>query len=85
MLYGHGLVEVSRAAQEAGAAWLGVARIEESSGTCEKPGIRVKSWCWVYSCRSGYVGSEYGLSLTIYDMNVAVEYSRQAEEESGDS
>lgn len=28
--YGHGIVEVGRAAAEAGAAWLGVARLEEA-------------------------------------------------------
>ena len=78
--YGHGLVEVSRAAQEAGAAWLGVARIEEAVDL-RKAGNQGQILVLGYTPADQVpLASEYDVSLTIYDMNVAVEYSRQLKE-----
>ena len=42
--YGHGAVPVARTAVRAGAAWLGVALVEEA-WSCGRPGSRRPCWC----------------------------------------
>ena len=49
--YGHGAVEVSRTALDAGAEWLGVARTGEGAALRDA-GIEARYWCWVHSTRT---------------------------------
>lgn len=76
--YGHGMLQVARAALDAGASWLGVARVEEGL-SLRRAGFD----CPVLVL--GYTPDEalrevldYGLTQTVYSLDGAEELSRQA-------
>lgn len=76
--YGHGLVEVSGAAQEAGVKWLGVARIEEAL-TLRKAGISTKILVLGYTPPKRIPEAiQEDISITVYDRTVALAYSKEA-------
>ena len=76
--YGHGLIEVSKAAVEAGVEWLGVARIEEGLAL-RSAGVTCKILVLGYTPpkRVGAAIQE-GISLTVYDQAVAQSYAEEA-------
>ncbi len=55
--YGHGMVEVARAARAAGAEWLGVATIDEALGL-RAAGDPVRVLCWL-----GVPGEDYAAAV----------------------
>jgi alanine racemase len=76
--YGHGLLQVGRAAEAAGAPWLGVARLEEALDL-RRGGVK----CHILVL--GYTMPERipevlasKVSLTVYDQAIASEYAAQA-------
>jgi alanine racemase len=76
--YGHGMVEVARAALEAGACGLGVARIDEAlqlrqSGITQP--VLVMGYC---SPERAAEAAAQNIALTIYDFDLAKEYSAAA-------
>jgi len=77
--YGHGLVEVARAAREAAADWCGVARIEEALAlrlaSLNLP-ILVLGYTSPLRVREAV---ENHISLTVYDMDVARAYAEAAQ------
>jgi alanine racemase len=77
--YGHGLVEVARTAQEAGAMWLGVSRIEEAK-TLRRAGITCKIMILGYTPpkRVPEAVAE-NISLTVYTPELATAYAQEAE------
>ena len=78
--YGHGLVEASRAAVEAGATWLGVARIDEALALT-RAGIPARTIVLGYTEpeRAAEAAAE-GVRLAVYDCDVVEAYSRGAQE-----
>jgi alanine racemase len=81
--YGHGLIEVSKAAVEAGVGWLGVARIEEAL-TLRAAGVACKILVLGYTPPK-QVGAavQEGISLTVYDKAVAESYADEAAQAGG--
>ena len=77
--YGHGLVEVARITQEAGAMWLGVSRIEEAK-TLRREGITCKIMVLGYTPpkRVPEAVAE-NISLTVYTPELATAYAQEAE------
>ncbi len=76
--YGHGLVEVARAARQAGAQWLGVARIEEAL-TLRSHNIALPILVMGYTdpkCVPDAMQNRIGLCL--YDLDVARAYAEKA-------
>jgi len=76
--YGHGAVEVSRSAVEAGAEWLGVAFAAEGMALRQaglKANILVLGYTPPDSAREAI---ENDLSLTVYDLNIANAYADTA-------
>ncbi len=77
--YGHGLVEVARAAKAAGAAWCGVARLEEAL-TLRQNGIDLPVLVLGYTSplrTTEAIGNN--VSLSVYDLEVATAYAEQAQ------
>ena len=76
--YGHGLVEASQAAVEAGATWLGVARIDEAL-TLTRAGIPARTIVLGYTEpeRAAEAAAE-GVRLAVYDHDVVDAYSQGA-------
>ncbi len=76
--YGHGLVEASQAAVEAGATWLGVARIDEAL-SLTRAGIPAKMIVLGYTEpeRAAEAAAE-GVRLAVYDCGVVEAYSQGA-------
>ena len=76
--YGHGLVEASRAAVEGGAAWLGVARIDEALALT-RAGIPARTIVLGYTEpeRAAEAAAE-GVRLAVYDWQVVEAYSQGA-------
>jgi alanine racemase len=76
--YGHGLVESARAARAGGAAWCGVARIEEAmmlrEGRLDLP-LLVLGYT---PSRKVIDAARENLSLTLYDPDIARDYSAAA-------
>lgn len=81
--YGHGLAEVSQAALQGGATWLGVARIEEAL-MLRKMGVSANLLVLGFTPPQR-VGEaiQAGVRLTVYDPQVAAEYSAQAQAAGG--
>ena len=74
--YGHGIIEVSKAVQEAGAAWLAVARLEEAL-TLREAGNQGKILVMGYtSPQQALTASLYDISLAVYDLDIALAYSQ---------
>ncbi|MBI4927265.1 MAG: alanine racemase, partial [Anaerolineae bacterium] len=73
--YGHGLVEAARAAVQAGAGWLGVARIDEAL-TLIRHGIQARIIVLGYTEpeRAGEAAAT-GVRLAVYDEAVAQAYA----------
>lgn len=62
--YGHGMAECARAARDAGAAWLGVATIEEARALRET-GDAGNLLCWLSSPGADFAGAiEHGVQIT---------------------
>jgi len=81
--YGHGLVEVSRAAVSAGATWLAVARIEEALAL-RKAGIATRILVLGYTPPRRIADAiREQITLTIYDREVAQAYNDAAISERG--
>lgn len=77
--YGHGLVEVARAAKAAGAAWCGVARLEEAL-TLRQNGIDLPLLVLGYTSPLRAVEAmENNVSLCVYDLEAAKACSEQAQ------
>lgn len=78
--YGHGLVEVARTVQTAGATWCGVARIEEALAL-RQAGVTLNILVLGYTAptRAGQAAAQ-NISLTVYDLDVARIYAAQARE-----
>jgi alanine racemase len=81
--YGHGLIEVSKAAVEAGVEWLGVARIEEALAL-RAAGVACKILVLGYTPPK-QVGAavQERISLTVYDKAVAQSYADEAAQVGG--
>lgn len=76
--YGHGMVEVSRAAVAAGAAWLGVARIEEAL-VLRQAGIQCRILVMGFTPPARVPeAAVQNITLTVYDPQAASAYSEQA-------
>ena len=77
--YGHGLVEVARTAQDAGAMWCGVSRIEEAK-TLRREGITCRIMVLGYTPpkRVPEAVAE-NISLTVYTPDLATAYAQEAE------
>jgi len=74
--YGHGMTEVARAVQQAGATWLGVARFEEALDLREA-GNQGKILVMGYTPAEQVLqASRYGVSLAVYDLDIVMEYSQ---------
>ena len=63
--YGHGLVEVAKAAETAGADWLGVALLEEAI-TLRKNGIKIPVLAWLVP-----PGSDFQSAVDL-DIDIAI-------------
>ncbi len=76
--YGHGLVEVARAAGQAGARWLGVARIEEAL-VLRAHNITLPILVMGFT-DPGYVPDalQNQVSLCLYDLDIARAYAEKA-------
>jgi alanine racemase len=76
--YGHGIVEVSRAAVEGGVSWLGVARLEEAvvirDGGVKAP-ILVLGYVHPERAKEA---ADYDATLTVYDPALAKQLSDEA-------
>lgn len=76
--YGHGLVEVARAAQDAGCAWVGVARFEEALAV-RRAGLGLNILVLGYAAPpcAGEAAAR-NITLTVYDLDVANQYAARA-------
>ena len=76
--YGHGLVETARAAQEAGAAWCGVARIEEAL-TLRQNKITLPVLVMGFTPANRVAEAvQNQVSLCVYDLDIAMAYAERA-------
>ena len=67
--YGHGLVPSARAVLEGGAAWLGVAFLEEATRSCATPGIDAPLLAWLWSPQEDLAPAvAAGVDLGVYDL-----------------
>lgn len=81
--YGHGIVEVGRAAVEAGAAWLGVARIEEAL-SLRAAGLDGPILVLGYTAPDRAAEAiAHRLTLAVYDPELAEALSNQAVQAGG--
>lgn len=77
--YGMGLVDISLALEEAGAHWLGVARIEEGLAL-RKAGVKCNILVLGYTPPKRIpIAILEKITVTVYDQNVAEMYSKEAE------
>jgi alanine racemase len=75
--YGHGLVEVAHAAEQAGAGWCGVARIEEAL-ILRQAGIRNRILVLGYTSPLAVPRAvAENISLIVYDREVAAAYAAE--------
>ena len=76
--YGHGLRKVAERLENAGAEWMGVARIEEAL-LLREYGLQCKILVLGYTSpkRIPHAIKE-NITLTVYDINVAKQYASQA-------
>lgn len=76
--YGHGMVEVARAAVKAGAGWCGVARMDEALGL-RKAGITAPILLLGYLAPGlAAEAAAENISVPAYDRELAAEYSAKA-------
>jgi alanine racemase len=76
--YGHGLVEVAKASESAGAAWLGVALLEEAI-TLRKNGIKAPVLAWLVSPGSDFQSAvDLDIDVAIADLKALSEVSQLA-------
>lgn len=76
--YGHGAVEVARAAQEAGAEWLGVARVEEGLAL-RTAGLLLPVLVLGYTPPGAVKEAlAHALTLTVFDLESASAYASAA-------
>jgi len=76
--YGHGAVPVARAAIDAGAAWCGVARVEEAIGL-RRGEVQTPILVLGYTPPDQVVEAlSHAISLTIFDLELAREYGQRA-------
>lgn len=79
--YGHGLIAVSKAAEEAGAPWLGVSRIEEAV-SLRKSGIKSSILILGYTPPKRIPEAiQYDIAVTLYDPQMADFYNEMAAKE----
>ena len=76
--YGHGLVPVGQATLEGGAAWLGVARLEEAQ-QLRAGGVRspIMAMTYTHPSRAGEAAADQ-ITLAAYDPDLARQLSAQA-------
>ena len=78
--YGHGMIEVALAAQQAGAFGLGTARIEEALAL-RRAGITTRILVLGYTRPSRVAdAASNNISLTVYDHEIAQAYAEAAKE-----
>jgi alanine racemase len=76
--YGHGLIEVSLAAEKEGVSWLGVSRIEEAIAL-RNAGIRCSILILGYTPPRRIPDAvQYDLAVTLYDGKIASDYDLEA-------
>ena len=76
--YGHGLVEVAKASESAGAAWLGVALLEEAV-TLRKNGIKAPVLAWLVPPGSDFQSAvDLDIDVAIADLKALSEVSQLA-------
>ncbi|CAB4635713.1 unannotated protein [freshwater metagenome] len=76
--YGHGLVDVAKAAETAGADWLGVALLEEAI-TLRKNGVRSPVLAWLVPPGSDFQSAvDLDIDIAIADIRTFSEVSRLA-------
>jgi alanine racemase len=81
--YGHGTMEVARAATEAGAEWCGVARLEEGVAL-RQAGLPCRMLVLGYTSPDRVPDAvENRISLTVYDLKIAEQYAQQAKKNGG--
>ncbi len=77
--YGHGMVEIARAALEAGAGWLGVARVEEALAL-RHAGMTAPVLVMGYTMPQRVAeAAALNITLAVGDPQVAIEYSQAAQ------
>jgi alanine racemase len=76
--YGHGLIEVSLAAEQEGVTWLGVSRIEEAIAL-RQAGIRCSILILGFTPPKRIPDAiQYDLAVTLYDGKIARDYHKEA-------
>ena len=76
--YGHGLVEVAKAAETAGADWLGVALLEEAI-TLRKNGVKTPVLAWLVPPGSDFqTAADLDIDIAIADLKAFEEVSQLA-------
>ena len=81
--YGHGIIEVSRAAVQTGVNWLGVSRLEEALAL-RRAGIECNILVLGYSDPDGVPQAiAENVSLTVYDNDIAKAYAQKARSANG--
>lgn len=81
--YGHGASEVAQAAVEAGATWLGVARLEEAIAL-RRSGLSSHILVMGYTSPDRVAEAvNHNICLTIYDPQIGEAYAQQAENMGG--
>ncbi len=81
--YGHGVLQVANAVVDAGAIWLGVARMEEALNL-RKSGVKAKVMVLGYSpVRSIPEAIQNDIHVAIYDEKRAYRYAEQVKKTSG--
>jgi alanine racemase len=75
--YGHGLIEVSLAAEKEGVSWLGVSRIEEAIAL-RQAGIRCSILILGYTPPRRIPDAiQYDLAVTLFDGKIAADYDQE--------
>jgi alanine racemase len=78
--YGHGAVEVARAALDAGAEWVGVAHIHEALAV-RRAGIRHPTLAWLHTPRSDFgaaIGQDVSLAVSGPELDLVADAARAA-------
>jgi len=76
--YGHGAIEIAQASIEAGATWLGVARLEEAIAL-RRAGLNCHILVLGYTSPDRIADAvNHNICLTIYDVSIGEAYAEQA-------
>jgi alanine racemase len=76
--YGHGLVQVARAAVAGGASWLGVATLDEAM-TLRRAGLRTRVLCWLHTPGEPFDEAvAAGVDLSVTSVGQVAEVARAA-------